>query len=109
LEEIGNECEDKLNNIPDSLQQGPTGELLQERIDALGEVVSNLEGVDITFEGEDPEELTQKEGESDEDFVKRKAAAEADPKQVEKRAALKERIEEIADELDTTLSDISCS
>ena len=45
VEEAGEECENKLSNMPDSLQQGPSGETLQERIDACATLVQELEQV----------------------------------------------------------------
>lgn len=39
LEEIRDEQEEKRNNMPESLQDGATGELLQERYDALDEAI----------------------------------------------------------------------
>lgn len=47
IRDIGSECEEKLNNMPDSLQQGPTGEQLQSRIDGMEEWASELEGLDL--------------------------------------------------------------
>lgn len=52
LEDLQSETEDKLNNMPESLQQGPTGELLQGRVDSLGDMISELEGVECE-EGEE--------------------------------------------------------
>lgn len=47
LEDLKGECEDSLSNMPDSLQYSPTGELLQERIDALESAISELEGIEL--------------------------------------------------------------
>ncbi len=52
LESIGSECQDSLENIPESLQYAPTGELLQERIDACDNATVELESVDIEFESD---------------------------------------------------------
>lgn len=43
------ETETSLSNMPDNLQQGPTGELLQERIDGLEAWKDELEAVDLTI------------------------------------------------------------
>lgn len=43
LEDLKYELEDKFNNIPEQLQYGNAGEILQERIDALDEAISNIE------------------------------------------------------------------
>lgn len=51
----GEECQSSLDNMPEGLQQGSTGELLQARIDACETIADDLEGVDIPDE-EDPED-----------------------------------------------------
>lgn len=43
LREIGQECSDKLSNMPDGLQQGDTGQLLQERADNCEDRADELE------------------------------------------------------------------
>ena len=50
LEELRDETDDRLNNMPESLQGGPTGELLQERVDSLDSTISELEYIDFDFE-----------------------------------------------------------
>lgn len=67
ISDISSEQEDKLSNMPEGLQQGPTGELLQSRIDELESWKSELEGIDVSFD--EPE---QEEGESEEDYEERK-------------------------------------
>lgn len=47
IETIRDECQENLDNMPESLQSSPTGELLQERIDGLDEAISILENIDI--------------------------------------------------------------
>jgi hypothetical protein len=42
--------------MPESLQSSPTGELLQERIDALENTISDLESIDCEYEDEGEEE-----------------------------------------------------
>ncbi len=51
LESIGSECQDKFDNLPEGLQQGHIGQLLQERAEACSDLVLELEGLNIT---EDP-------------------------------------------------------
>lgn len=63
IRDLASETEDKLSNMPDSLQQGPTGELLQNRVDSCNEWADNLEQVDIPTEADD--------GESEEDYRER--------------------------------------
>ena len=47
LRDLASEQEDKLSNMPDGLQQGSTGELLQNRADACNEAADELEGIDF--------------------------------------------------------------
>lgn len=61
LEEIKTETEEKKENMPEPLQQGETGELLQERIDGLEELISELQGVDIEDEEESDDESEENE------------------------------------------------
>lgn len=39
-------CQDSLDNMPEGLQEGDTGQLLQERIDNLDSAISDLEAID---------------------------------------------------------------
>jgi hypothetical protein len=43
IEELRDEQEEKLSNMPDSLQYGPIGELLQERYDSLDEFYNEVD------------------------------------------------------------------
>lgn len=97
LDNLKSETEDKLSNMPDGLQQGSTGEMLQERIDALDSAVSDIESVDLTVEEEEPE---QKEGESDADFEAR---------QKEWRDKIHEELEQKWSEVMDAVNNISCS
>jgi hypothetical protein len=63
LEELGQETQDSLDNMPDALQYSPTGELLQNRIDACESGQSDAECV----EPEDEDEPTEDEFSSEED------------------------------------------
>lgn len=45
LEELRDNCQDSLDNMPESLQDSETGEMLQERIDNVESVISELENV----------------------------------------------------------------
>lgn len=47
LDELLEETKDKFDNIPYSLQDAPTGTLLQERIENLESVINMLENIDI--------------------------------------------------------------
>jgi len=54
IEELRDECEDKLYNMPEQFQDtSGAGILLQERIDALEDWISELEAIDISIEDDD--------------------------------------------------------
>jgi len=54
LNELGQECQDSLDSMPEHLQDSSSsGELLQERIDAIESAVSEMESIDIPEEPED--------------------------------------------------------
>lgn len=55
IQSLLDETQSSLDNMPEGLQQGPTGELLQERIDGLESWISDLENVEVE-ESEDEEE-----------------------------------------------------
>jgi len=57
---LGEEQTDKRDNMPDSLQDSPTGELLQTRADKCEEIASELESLDLEDDGE---ERTEEEAE----------------------------------------------
>ncbi len=80
IENLRDETQGSLDNMPEGLQQGDTGQLLQERIDGLDGWISDLEGVDLDFEfdEEEPETPDQEKEESDEDFAKRETEFETE-------------------------------
>lgn len=47
LEELRDEQEEKKSNMPEGLQEGPTGELLQERYDSLDSAIDEINSVDL--------------------------------------------------------------
>lgn len=64
LEQLRDDTDDKFNNMPDGLQQGDTGQMLEERVSGLEDVISELENVDCDFSEDDLEEgLTDEEKE----------------------------------------------
>ena len=46
LEELGQECQSSLDNMPSSLQYGSSGEMLQERVDACENATMEIESID---------------------------------------------------------------
>ena len=55
IRELGEEQEEKRQNMPDSLQDAPSGEILQNRYSSCGEWADNLENLD--FEEPDRDDL----------------------------------------------------
>lgn len=60
LRTLADEQEEKRGNMPESLQDSESGQLLQERYDDVNSMADDLEGVDLDLEKENDE--------SDEDF-----------------------------------------
>jgi hypothetical protein len=61
IEELKDEVQGNLDNMPYQLQESNTGQLLQERIDELENWVSDLNGIDTSIEeGLSEEELENK-------------------------------------------------
>lgn len=58
LNNILDELQDRLDSMPEGLQQGDTGVLLQERIDSIESAISDLE--DIDFDDEDEDDFEQR-------------------------------------------------
>lgn len=75
LQTIGQECQDGLDNMPDSLQYSPTGELLQERIDACENAESEIECIE-EFDFEE-EEFDAEDCETEEEVEEAEAAHES--------------------------------
>ncbi len=65
LESLKDETEGSLENMPESLQSSPTGELLQERVDALDNAISEFDGLDLDYEEPDEDELKEEIAEED--------------------------------------------
>jgi len=59
VESLKDETQESLDNMPESLQYSPTGELLQERVDALENALSELESIDLDYEEPDEDELRE--------------------------------------------------
>lgn len=46
LESIRDDCDEKLDNMPEGLREGDAGQLLQDRIDACDDAIGELENID---------------------------------------------------------------
>jgi hypothetical protein len=99
LQELGEECQSSLDNMPEGLQQGPTGELLQERIDACQGAADELDGIDLEVpEPEEFETPEREDGESDEEFDLRVADERKDHEEDQARV-IEEHWESVLDEV----------
>lgn len=103
LEEIRDDLECRLDNMPEGLRDADTGCLLQERIDMLESVISDLEDIDedtlkeeVLDEYEpDSDEDIKSESEDDDDDDEEK---EWDDENEDLTSALAEKYEEYIDE-----------
>ena len=50
LEELRDETQERLDNMPESLQESDSGQLLQERIDECDNLISEFESIDTSFD-----------------------------------------------------------
>jgi hypothetical protein len=67
--EIGEECREKFENMPEGLQQGSTGELLEQRADSCEGVADEIEGIDVPSEDDfDQDEPEDKDGEEHQEW-----------------------------------------
>ena len=60
LDNLQDECQTSLDNMPESLQESPTGQLLQERIDAIEDFKNEIEAIEVDEPvDEDDDNFTQ--------------------------------------------------
>lgn len=57
LRDLGQEQTDKYDNMPDGLQQGDTGQLLEQRAEACENIASEFDDVDLVYSEPDDQEL----------------------------------------------------
>ena len=71
LEDLKSECESNLENIPENLKEGSSGQLLHERIDALDNAIQEFEGLEFPdFEPENGSVVLSEQINEDGDCVK---------------------------------------
>lgn len=64
LEELRDETEGRRDNMPESLQDAPTGEMLQGRVDSVDEMIGELEDIETDIdEGLSEEEKLERQEE----------------------------------------------
>jgi len=76
IEALAEETREKFDNMPEGLQQGDIGQLLEERADGLDSWVSDLEGVDLDFSFEEEEPSQHHEPDAHAAWEERKEEAE---------------------------------
>ncbi len=59
INRIGEECQEKFDNMPEGLQQGDTGQMLEERVSNMENWASELEGVDCEIDDEVLDEVIE--------------------------------------------------
>ena len=57
LEQIRDEEQEALDNLPESLQESSKGEILQETIDKMDEILEALDDIDLDTLADDIEEV----------------------------------------------------
>lgn len=56
IQDLADQQQEKLDNMPEGLQQGDTGQMIQERIDSCENAVGDLDSIDILDEDDFDEE-----------------------------------------------------
>jgi DnaJ-class molecular chaperone len=62
LRDLASECEDNRSNMPDQLQDSDTGQLLEERAQALNDAADALEGIDFDMDFNETADCTACDG-----------------------------------------------
>jgi len=110
IEDLRDETQSSLDNMPESLQYSPTGELLQERVDALDNVESELDYIDeFDFDEEefDEPEPDPEDYDDDEDYQSDLNDWEANKAQHERdeEERRKEELQSYIDEAKSTITE----
>ena len=95
IDTLKDECDESLNNMPEGLQQGSTGELLQERIDAMDSWSTDIEGIECDYDEDDLRQEVLDEKDEDEELTDE----EIEEKVQEK---IQEKVDEAIEELQGT-------
>lgn len=107
LEDIRDIAQDSLDNIPESLQESDTGQLLQERIDMLDGAIDELNTVEYEADEEELyEEAVNELGEfnSESEYKTEEEYNKAIEEKVEELK--EEKLEEYVDAIDEALSSL---
>lgn len=96
-ENLRDEQQEKLDNMPEGLQQGDTGSMIQERIEALDSFVEELNGID--FDEDVPDMDEEYPGGGSEDPTQEEWEEERQEK-------YEQRLQELFDELSAVSLDV---
>jgi len=106
LEELRDQCQESLDNMPEGLQEGPTGEMLQNRIDGLESAISEFEDIDMDEPTEDEFiEPPREDGELNADHADRVEQAR-DEHEAEQASAIEDHWQEKLEELQSICIDV---
>lgn len=73
LESLKDECQSSLDNMPESLQENSSsGQLLTERIEALDNAISEIDGIDLGYDEPSKDDLSLEEDATDEEVEEMK-------------------------------------
>lgn len=101
LENLKDETQGKFDNMPEGLQQGDTGQLLENRVSEVESLVSDFDGIDFA----EPDSIDETGEELDEvgaevDVTREKDESDDDYRQRIMEAKVHARIEEIKGEIE---------
>jgi hypothetical protein len=98
IRELGEQCSESFENMPEGLQQGDTGQLLEERRDGCESKADELEQLASEYDDlEEPEKVDEPDDDEAEDFREKTDAWETYQDDLATYEAEKERISEEAD------------
>jgi hypothetical protein len=107
LENLRDETQEKHDNMPEQLQQGDTGQLLEERVQSIEGMISNLESVTIdvpeALNPDSDEAKKEAEAENADDWVK----MSEDEKKAKIAEVVEQRESEIADAIEAIRDEVS--
>lgn len=98
LQNLADECQEKLDNMPEQLQENSTsGQLLQERVDEIDSMISELDGVDAETDEEGIRSDVTRDFISDRNMRATIQVTEADGLPKDEKEALDQQIKEKTD------------
>lgn len=99
VETLRDEQEEKRSNMPDSLQESDTGNLLQERYDALDELYNELDNIETSMDDDEDDWKDNWKGDNRDDYFSRDNHPEAEEDTDDDDIELTEEEEKEADRM----------